>query len=159
MRKTPDIAATLCLSALITCVYAAFTTTILMLANGASDLTQAAIITLSFGFCISLFVASSIGLPWHWLLGRLKLSSPIWYVAAGLIVGGIVSAFLIDAVSIAPGKRTFQTRLTAIFEHMFIPWMIGATSGGVFALSAWLIRRPDRDARPVRAPDTPPIAR
>jgi hypothetical protein len=82
------------------------------------------------------------GLPWHSALQARGNASIHAYWAPALIVGGALGAALMTIISVEALPLLFATAA-------------GALSGASIALTFWLIRRPDRDARPTQAITTP----
>lgn len=78
--------------------------------------------------------AASIGLVWHSVSLR-KRWTPVWvYVLPAMLIGGLVPIIL-AAPSGFSGGASLLAPLVGI----------GLGHGGLTALFAWLIRRPDRD--------------
>ncbi len=98
---------------------------------------------LLFGFVANVAIAGTLGLMWHRFAYAQHRHGVHIYVLPGACVGLAIS-FLLFALPPILGGGAFDP--TAAGFLFVISAAIGMALGGLTALFAWLIRRPDRDA-------------
>jgi hypothetical protein len=95
-------------------------------------------------FFATAIAASTLGLAWHALARSQGWSSVHSYWPAAVAAGIAPVFFLMLGPMIEDGARAPLDRRW--FISFFIALALGASLGGLTAIFAWLIRRPDRDA-------------
>lgn len=103
-------------------------------------------------FAILLFVAATFGLVFHAIAMKARAVQAYWYALGGwLIGGGLGFCFLamLQSLGRALGGGRSSTNEFAV---LFPLWALFCATGIISALTAWVIRRPDRD---LPSPNTP----
>lgn len=95
------------------------------------DAVVAYLVWLAASFAVGMLVAGTIGLAWHAFCQANHWTSVHAYWIPGALAG------------VALGALWFLPSGSSSIASMFAPY--GAAFGGLVAVFAWLIRRPDRD--------------
>ena len=100
-------------------------------------------------FLVVLAVNSTAGLAWHSFASRRAWRDVHFYWLPGAGAGCLVGLAIVSAFFVAKSSRHISNAGAQTDDAgLFIANM--ALVGGLAGLVAWLIRRPDRDANPVK---------
>lgn len=109
--------------------------------DGQSDLLSAMMGFALLAFFANLLIASTIGLLWHVYARVFGLTHLLAYVLPAIALGAGLVLVFIEVIGTNEPELNEGTK----FGHLLL-LALGASLGGLTALFAWLIRRPDRDA-------------
>jgi hypothetical protein len=94
-------------------------------------------------FVANLIAASTLGVAWRWLADAKHWRAAWQYWLPASVCGFAIAFLFVNGGALLSGETQIVWRW---FQGMLPFYAYGATLGGLTALFAWLIRRPDRDA-------------